>query len=113
LLSSINEGRTDGDILEMGERLAAEIMTFIKENFPGDMLAKITFVAHSMGGLICRAAFPHLEHLKAKFHTLVTLGTPHLGYMYNSSKLFDTGMWLIRKWNKSTGLNQMAMRDHS
>jgi len=66
-----------------------------------------------MGGLICRAAFPHLEQLKDKFYTFISLGSPHLGYMYNSNKLFDTGMWFIRKWNKSRSLSQLSMSDES
>lgn len=64
-----------------------------------------------MGGLICRAAFPLLVAYKDKFCTLMTLGSPHLGYMYNSSKLFETGMWFMRKWNKSLSLTQLAMQD--
>ena len=34
LLSSSNEGKTDGDILEMGERLAKEVRNYINENCP-------------------------------------------------------------------------------
>jgi hypothetical protein len=53
-----------------------------------------------MGGLICRTAFPKLEQYRDKFTTFVTFGSPHLGYMYKSAKLFSTGMWFFRKWNK-------------
>lgn len=90
--------------MEMGERLAKEVMKFVMEFCPGQQLQRISFVGHSMGGLICRAAFPHLKDLKDKFHTFMTLGSPHLGYMYNSNKLVDTGMWFMRKWNKSRSL---------
>lgn len=113
LLSNSNEGKTDGDIMEMGERLAHEVRRFILENCPGEQLQKLTFVGHSMGGLICRAAFPLLVPFKDKFNTFMTLGSPHLGYMYNSSKLFETGMWFMRKWNKSLSLTQLAMQDES
>lgn len=70
-------------------------------------------MGHSMGGLICRAAFPHLTEFKEKFHTFMTFGSPHLGYMYNSNKLVDTGMWFMRKWNKSRSLIQLSMQDES
>lgn len=66
-----------------------------------------------MGGLICRAAFPHLENLQAKFHTFISLGSPHLGYMYNSGKLFNAGMWFMKRWNKSIALSQLSMQDES
>jgi len=31
----------------------------------------------------------------------MSLSSPHLGYMYNSNKLFDAGMWFLKKWRKS------------
>lgn len=66
-----------------------------------------------MGGLVARAAIPHLDTLKAKFHTYISMSSPHLGYMYhnNSSKLFDTGMWFLKKWNKNRSLTQLSMGD--
>ena len=64
-----------------------------------------------MGGLIIRACLPYLDKFKDKMHGFVTLCTPHLGYMYKTSKLFSTGMWLMRKWKKSTCLSQLEMTD--
>ena len=58
-----------------------------------------------------RAALPGLEKLKDKFHGFVSLCSPHLGYMYKTSKLFSTGMWLINKWKKSTAITQLRMAD--
>jgi len=55
-----------------------------------------------MGGLIIRAALPHLAEFAPKFFTFISLGSPHLGYMYNSNKLFDAGMWLLKKWRNSS-----------
>jgi len=98
--------------MEMGERLALEVKKYVTEFCPGNNLAKISFVAFSLGGLIARAAFPHLDHLKNKFYTFVSLSSPHLGYMYNSNKLFDTGMWFLKKWNKSKSLAQLSMSDN-
>ena len=64
-----------------------------------------------MGGLIVRAALPYLERLKDKFHGFVSICSPHLGYMYKTSKLFATGMWILNKWNKSTSITQLRMVD--
>lgn len=33
--------------------------------------------------------------------------------MYNSSKLFDTGMWFLKKWKKSRSLAQLSMTDEA
>ena len=47
-------------------------------------------------------ALPHLiGDLKDKFFTYMSLSSPHMGYMYNSNKLFDAGMWFLKKWRKS------------
>jgi hypothetical protein len=57
-----------------------------------------------LGGLIIRAALPHLEEYKDKFYTYISLSSPHLGYMYNSNTLFNAGMWFLKKWRKSVSL---------
>ena len=111
LLSTSNEEKTEDAISDMGERLAKEVKKFVIEFGPGASLGKLSFVGFSLGGLIARAAFPHLEHLATKFYTFISLSSPHLGYMYNSNKLFETGMWFIRKWNKSKSLTQLSMQD--
>ena len=54
-----------------------------------------------MGGVIIRAALPFLEEYKSKFYTFLSIGSPHLGYVYNSNLMFDTGMWLFEKWSKA------------
>ena len=109
----MNEGKTNDDINEQGERLAEEVKQYILEYCPGKNLEKLSFVGHSMGGLICRAAFPLLSQYQDRFHTFCTFGSPHMGYMYKSTKLFNTGMWIFRKWNKQPSLSQMAMDDHT
>lgn len=45
-------------------------------------------------------------------HGYLSLCSPHLGYMYKSSKLFNAGMWVLKKWKKSTSLMQLSMSDH-
>jgi poly(3-hydroxyalkanoate) synthetase len=61
LLSQANEDKTDDCILEMGVRLAKEVKKFIIEFCPGTNLAKLSFIGFSLGGLIARAALPHLS----------------------------------------------------
>jgi len=75
-------------------------------------LARISFIGHSLGGLTIRAALPHLEEYKDKFYTYISLSSPHLGYMYNNNKLFDAGMWFLKKWRNSKCLTQLSMTDH-
>ncbi len=112
LCSSGNESKTDGDISEMGRNLAEEVRHYIKENFrvPAT-LARISFVAHSLGGVISRAALPHLEEYKAKMQNFVTFSSPHLGYLFSTSSLINAGMWVLKKWQKSRSLEQLSFSD--
>lgn len=41
----------------------------------------------------------------------MTLSTPHLGYMYTSSKIIEAGIWILQKWKKSRSLLQLSMSD--
>ena len=44
-------------------------------------VARLSFIGHSLGGIIVRAALTHplLRQHRAKFHTFCSLGSPHLG----------------------------------
>jgi len=101
LLSQSNEDETEGDIMEMGERLATEVKQYILSFCPISCISKMSFIGHSIGGLIIRAALPHLAEFAPKFFTYISLGSPHLGYMYNTNKLFDAGLWILKKWRNS------------
>ena len=111
MCSHMNEGETEGDISEMGERLSEEVLQYIHEWCPQNSLEKVSFIGHSLGGLIIRASLPHLKSLSSKFQFLLTFSSPHLGYMYNTSKLVDAGMWIIKKLKKSLSLKQLSMTD--
>ena len=111
--SSDNEASTEGDIQYMGERLAKEVRAYIKEWFPNNTLHKLSFIGHSMGGVIIRAALPRLEEYKPAMQTFITFSSPHLGCMYQNSTLVNAGMWIVKKWKKSASLEQLAMSDSS
>jgi hypothetical protein len=115
LLSTANEHDTEGDIEEMGERLAEEVRGFIKDWCPGvppePSLGRLSFIAHSAGGLIVRSALPLLSEYSRKMHTFMTFSTPHLGYMYAANPLFSAGLWVVKKFRKSACLEQLSMTD--
>ena len=93
-----NEGvRSEDDIAEMGYRLAMELRDWVLEHCPKENFKKISFVAHSIGGMVVRAALPHLERYQHKMYSLVTLGTPHLGYLVNTKTVIKSGFWFLRK----------------
>eukprot|EP00330_Aristerostoma_sp_ATCC50986_P009737 CAMPEP_0114596742 /NCGR_PEP_ID=MMETSP0125-20121206/18879_1 /TAXON_ID=485358 ORGANISM="Aristerostoma sp., Strain ATCC 50986" /NCGR_SAMPLE_ID=MMETSP0125 /ASSEMBLY_ACC=CAM_ASM_000245 /LENGTH=158 /DNA_ID=CAMNT_0001800311 /DNA_START=1499 /DNA_END=1975 /DNA_ORIENTATION=+ len=111
LCASSNEDMTDGEIADMGLRLAGEVINYIQEWIPGNGLGRLSFIGHSLGGLIIRASLPYLEDYASKMHLFMTLSTPHLGYMYHNSKIVDAGMWFLKKWKGSKCLTELSMTD--
>jgi len=68
LLSTANETNINEDIYIMGKNLAEEVIAKIRDWCPGDYLGRISFIGHSLGGLIIRAALPHLAAYGPKMH---------------------------------------------
>lgn len=115
LLSTANEHDTEAAIEIMGERLAEEVKTFVKEWRPGSSsepsLGRLSFIAHSAGGLIVRSALPLLSEYRRHMYTFMTFSTPHLGYIYPASSLFNAGLWIAKKLRKSLCLEQLSLTD--
>jgi hypothetical protein len=66
-------------------------------------------VGHSLGGIIARAALPHLKYYI--LGTYISFSSPHLGYLYGTKSLIETGMWFLRKFRKTYSLEQLSMAD--
>jgi triacylglycerol esterase/lipase EstA (alpha/beta hydrolase family) len=96
LCSSVNESSTRGNIEDMALAFAGEVHDYVEEYCSLENLRSLNFVGHSLGGIIIRAALPYLNTFAAKMGTFLTLSTPHLGYMYKSSKLVNIGMWVLK-----------------
>jgi len=109
--SGANVGRNEDEISTMGKRLGNEVLEFIQSNCAGDKLEKISFVGYSLGGTIIRAALPYLHNYRPKFHGYVSLGSPHLGYLYKKGQVFNTGMWLINNLNDSPVISKLSYDD--
>jgi len=113
LCSTSNEDNTEGDINEMGIRLAQEVVNYICDWCPGSALGRLSFVAHSLGGLITRAALPLLHEYSSKMFTFLSFSSSHLGILQDKISLFNTGFWVLKQWRKSQFLQQVSMTDHS
>ena len=83
----------------------------MKEWNDGVMFKKISFIGHSIGGVIIRACLPHLKEYSHKMHLYCSLSSPHLGYIYSNSTLVDAGMWLLKKIKKCISLEQLSFSD--
>ena len=112
LPSAANQDDTGADIIQMGKKLASEVKSYIKEWNNGLIFKKISFIGHSIGGVIIRAALPNLEEFKDKFWFYLSLSSPHLGYVFSDSTLIKTGMWVLKRWKGSKSLEQFMQNDN-
>lgn len=113
LMSERNQNDTFADFESMTDRLLDEIVQYIQ--IYNLTVSKISFVGHSLGNLIVRSVLtrPRFKCYLSKLHTFLSLSGPHLGTLYNSSTLVNTGLWFMQKWKKSGSLLQLTCRDHS
>nr|XP_027193352.1 uncharacterized protein LOC101498432 isoform X2 [Cicer arietinum] len=119
LMSKTNEDKTSEDFREMGLRLAQEVISFLKRKIDkaskiGNLKdIKLSFVGHSIGNLIIRTALaesimePYLRYL----YTYVSISGPHLGYMYSSNSIFNSGLWLLKKIKGTQCIHQLTFTD--
>lgn len=119
LMSQANEDKTSGDFREMGQRLAQEVISFVKKKMDKESRCgnlrdiRLSFVGHSIGNLIIRTAIadsmmvPFLRYL----HTYVSVSGPHLGYLYSSNSLFNSGLWIWKKLKGTQCIHQLTFTD--
>ena len=73
---------------------------------------KISFFSHSMGGIIVRSALKYLQLYKDSFNLFISLCSPHLGYIYHSSTLVKTSIFLMNKFKGDKSMLELTMQDN-
>ncbi|CAH2038426.1 unnamed protein product [Thlaspi arvense] len=119
LMSEANEEKTHGDFREMGQRLAQEVVSFFKRKMDKHSRygrlknVKLSFVGHSIGNVIIRSALADslMEPYRKYLHTYLSLSGPHLGYLYSSNSLFNSGLWLLKKLKSTQVIHQLTLTD--
>ncbi|KAL0053468.1 hypothetical protein WJX82_006088 [Trebouxia sp. C0006] len=115
LMSKCNQDRTADGLQTMGHRLAAEVAQYLQdfENGKQRRLDKLSFVGHSIGNLIIRAALtePVLKAYLPSLWLFLSLSGPHLGYLCSANKLFCSGMWLFKKFTAGRTLHELTFTD--
>lgn len=93
ITSKANEENSEIDIDTMGTKMAHEVIDYVNMYIQGgvDSVSRLSFVGHSMGGLIIRAALPRLKDFKDKMGTYMSFSSPHLGVNKGDSKLVEFG----------------------
>jgi hypothetical protein len=51
---------------------------------------------------------PFLNYL----YTYVSISGPHLGYLYSSNSLFNSGLWLLKKLKGTQCIHQLTFTDN-
>ncbi|GKB98604.1 FAM135B-like protein [Tanacetum coccineum] len=119
LMSEVNEDKTSDDFRDMGLRLAKEVIAFVKKKMDkasrsGSLKnVKLSFVGHSIGNVIIRTALAEsiMEPYHRYLHTYVSVSGPHLGYLYSSNSLFNSGLWLLKKLKNTRCIHQLTFTD--
>lgn len=113
LISSANENNTGKSLNYMGEQLAVEVSQYIQAHYNG-YVDRLSFICHSMGGLIARAALLH-ESMEAHLpscHTLLTISCPHLGVLQPKLSWVVSGtLGYLRTLLGFPSLQELTMRD--
>ena len=105
------DGKDDLGIPALAKLLAKEIISILQELEDIHDVGWISMIGHSMGGLIIRAALKYLKAYKSFFNILVTLGTPHLGYIHSNNKFLSTGIWIVDKFLANQTLKEIFQSD--
>ena len=108
--STANENMEGKSIQDMGRDLAKEVFQLTKIH---SKLVRISFVGHSLGGIIIREALTHLKDLRSLFFSFLSLSVPHLGCRKNKSVLVSLGMKYLKKFKKDKVISQLQLDDAS
>ena len=110
LPKSIKREKTRNPIDELGRLVAREIKRTFIEEFHSERIGKISFIWHSLGGVIAREAIPYLSEYFEKFYTFCSLGSPHLGIM-NSKSFINFGIWITELFSRYDWITQLKLKD--
>lgn len=110
LVSEFNQNMQEKTIDDLGKALAREVETFVSKfsNY-----SKISFVGHSLGGIIIRAALPFLKKLRPYMCSYVSISVPHLGCRTSKNVLVNLGMNLLVSVKKDVIIKQLQMNEHA
>ena len=63
--------------------------------------------------VLCYFADPLMKPFLEYLHTFLSISGPHLGYMYSSNTLFNSGLWLLKKLKASPCMHQLTFTDET
>ncbi|CAG0914421.1 unnamed protein product [Notodromas monacha] len=103
---------SNADLESLGLTLALQVKEYVA--LQPEVPKRISFVGHSMGGLIARFAVitEEFQALVPQLHTFLSLCSPHLGATYKGNPVVRFGAMFLPMVNKkSIALMQLTMKD--
>ncbi|KAJ3542903.1 hypothetical protein NM208_g3855 [Fusarium decemcellulare] len=110
---------TENGIMDHGLNLLNDLVTERASASSDASSRPLVFVAHSLGGLVCKEAIllsrnnpePHLRGIFDCIKGIIFLGTPHRGsWLADWARIPASALWVIKSTNKS--LLQILETDH-
>ena len=117
LCAKSNDEDNQDSIENTATRLAVEVAAFISDKVaPGEVRDgnfRVSFIGHSLGGLVIRKALEaaSLLFIHRRLHSYISLATPHLGTIYSDSPLVSVGMRALWQYQRSPALQQLVLED--
>ena len=97
----------------LADSVVAEILADLADlEARGHAIRHISFIAHSIGGLVFRLALndARLQRYWDAYHLFLSLNVPHLGILFASYGT-DLGTRIMNLWSKSLQLDELSLRD--
>ena len=97
----------------LADSVVAEILADLARlEKSGHTIKHISFIAHSIGGLVFRLALndARLQPYWGFYHFFLSLNVPHLGILFASYGT-DLGTRIMNLWSKSVQLDELSLRD--
>ncbi|CAD8060480.1 unnamed protein product [Paramecium sonneborni] len=110
LLSSCNQRQGEDSIRVMGHKLSIEIQAQIQLM---DGIDELSFICHSLGGVVARSALCSLSMHQTKMRFYVSLGSPHIGLFVKQKSLVKTGLWFMTTFSSSQSMAELQLQDAS
>ena len=109
-VETIARVKSHSRIQKLAIDISNEIDEKLNEEFNIDKVSKISFIAHSLGGVLARAALPDLLDYRHKFFSFCTLSSPHLGVVDTQTHI-KVGTFFTEAWYDSFSVNQLRLAD--
>ncbi|KAJ9461096.1 hypothetical protein DIPPA_02433 [Diplonema papillatum] len=106
------EATPNDSIRALGENVAKEVAAVVQQRRSRSLSTRrLTFVGHSMGCIVIRAALQarEMEPLLTSLYTYISLAGPHLGIPVSNSKRIGCALGLLSSVQRSANIRELRL----